>query len=99
MKNSDLYARLELITSELEHPTSIHDSRVAQVWAQSKTYLGKVGQSLLQYFCGSQEPQITTKRDRRGNTFFVACDPITQAHYTFTSEREVRVWIEQRYYQ
>lgn len=99
MKNSDLYARLELITSESEHPASVDVSRVNQVWARSKAYLDKVGQSLLGYFCGSKDPQIVTKRDRDGNTFFVAYDPIDQAHYTFTSEQEVRVWLDQRYYQ
>ena len=99
MKNSDLYARLELITSEFDYSASTNPSKVSRFWGRFKAYLYKAGQSWLQAFCGSWEPRIVTKRDREGNTFFSAYDPVTQAHHRFTSERELRIWLDQRYYQ
>lgn len=99
MKNSDLYAQLELITTEFDYPASTHFSRASQVWAKSKARLSRMGQSLLQTLYSSSEPHISVRRDRIGNTFFIAYDPFTQANYTFTTERELRVWLDQRYYQ
>ncbi|MEM9003626.1 MAG: hypothetical protein AAGE59_08885 [Cyanobacteria bacterium P01_F01_bin.86] len=100
MKNSDLYARLELITPEFDHSLSLpqRSPKVTQVWGRSKAYLERIGQLLLRYFCGSSELRIVTKRDGQGNDYFAAYDPISQAHHTFTSEQALRVWLDERYY-
>jgi hypothetical protein len=45
------------------------------------------------------EPRIIQKRDRYGNTYFQAYDPLTGHSGCFHTEYELRVWIERRYYQ
>lgn len=49
-------------------------------------------------FLHSSEPKIQQKRDRSGNLYFKVYDPMTQHSCTLDSEREVRVWLEKRYY-
>jgi hypothetical protein len=44
------------------------------------------------------EPKIRRKHDRHGNTYFRVYDPSTATTHTFTSEQEVRAWLDQRYY-
>ncbi|MEO1297730.1 MAG: hypothetical protein AAFW75_18510, partial [Cyanobacteria bacterium J06636_16] len=70
-----------------------------RVWHALKAYLQGTGRSLVAFLCGSHELHIATKRDREGNDYFVAYDPVTQTRLTFTSERELRVWLDKRYYQ
>ncbi|MGF1524702.1 MAG: hypothetical protein ACFBSF_20445 [Leptolyngbyaceae cyanobacterium] len=109
MKNRELYARLELIELESDSQLPIvlleRRSRLPQkllwtrLWSDLKARLGHTGRSLLAFFCDSYEPRILTKRDCEGNDYFVAYDPVTQAQFTFTTERELRVWLDERYYQ
>lgn len=44
------------------------------------------------------EPQVWHKRDRAGNTYWQVFDPVTGYFTYFSSEQEVRIWIEERYY-
>ena len=44
------------------------------------------------------EPQIEQKCDRYGNLYWQVYDFNTHKSYTFGSDREVRVWIEERYH-
>jgi hypothetical protein len=46
----------------------------------------------------SSEPSITQKRDRFGHDSFRVYDPMTRKYGEFSSEQEIRVWLEQRYY-
>jgi hypothetical protein len=55
-------------------------------------------QRLLTLLSGKTEPKIWRKRDRAGNWYFRVFDPVTNLSSTFSSEQEVRVWLEQRYY-
>lgn len=45
----------------------------------------------------STEPRITSKQDPSGNRYFVMYDPYDRSTRTFTTEDEVRVWLEKRY--
>lgn len=99
MKNYDLYARLELITSDFEATHSEQNSSIHQLWIRSKTRLQQAAQSFLKYCVGSSEPTIAARRDRQGNQYFTAYDPVDGRHHSFASELELRVWLEQRYYQ
>lgn len=99
MKNPDLYAQLELITPgeyASVPPTLPVDSKTHL--AQAKRRLSQVGRSLLQYLCGSTEPRITRKFDAEGIPYFAVYDPVSNEHCTFSSEPELRTWLEQRYY-
>ncbi len=44
------------------------------------------------------EPQIEQKHDHNGNLYWQAYDFATNKSYTFISEHDVRVWIEERYH-
>ncbi|MGF1589515.1 MAG: hypothetical protein ACFCU7_09750 [Pleurocapsa sp.] len=44
------------------------------------------------------EPQIEQKHDQDGNLYWQAYDFATNKSYTFISEHDVRVWIEDRYH-
>lgn len=98
MKPNSLYAQLELIPEPLERSIQT-DYSIARVWAGAKQRLSAVGIALLTYLCGSTDLSVTVRRNHRGNTLFVAYDPVTQQRHTFSSEQELRVWVDQRYYQ
>ncbi|MBD2111220.1 MULTISPECIES: hypothetical protein [Cyanophyceae] len=98
MKPNSLYAQLELIQEPLDRPIQT-DYSIARAWAEAKRRLSLVGSALLTYLCGSADLSVTVKRDRWGNTLFVAHDPVSQQRRTFSSEQELRVWVDQRYYQ
>lgn len=88
MRNYDLYAQLELIPSD------------RAIEANSlKIKLTNWGKSLVNFFAGSMQPRITEDRDRQGNLYFRVYDPCDRSRHTFDSEEELRVWLEQRYYQ
>jgi hypothetical protein len=44
------------------------------------------------------EPSVTRRRDRSGHNYFQVYDPMTRKYGEFSSEREIRAWLEQRYY-
>lgn len=64
-----------------------------------KAWFGGLSANLIDALCGSQEPRIRQKIDRLGNRYYRVYDPVANAHYLFTSEEAVRVWLEQRYHQ
>ena len=56
--------------------------------------LRKIGRSLV---VPNNEPKIKQKRDRHGNFYWHIYDFTTNQSYDFSSEQDVRSWIEQRY--
>ena len=56
-------------------------------------------QYLQGWLVNSHEPMIEEKCDRDGNRYWQVYDPITQNLRCFDSENDVRIWLEQRYYQ
>lgn len=98
MKPNSLYAQLELIQEPLDSAIQT-DYSIARVWVGAKRRLSLLGSALLIYLCGSTDLSVSVKRDLRGNTLFVAYDPVSQQRHTFSSEQELRVWVDQRYYQ
>jgi hypothetical protein len=99
MKPTDLYARLELLPPYTEPAASSPTGRWTQLWQRVQGSWQRVGQDLWRYFCGSQEPRITRQCDRTGHVYFKVYDPVDRQHYEFGSEQELRIWLEQRYYQ
>jgi hypothetical protein len=57
-----------------------------------------VWQFCLRCFLERQEPKIYWKRDRQGNSYYEVYDPLTRQRQNLASVREVRAWLEQRYY-
>lgn len=98
MKNYSLYAQLELIETPFETGASGDASLVSRAWKKSKSGLAAIARSLLQSSYGLAEPSIRMRRDRQGKPYFTAYDPFSQTHHRFTSEQDVRIWLEERYY-
>ena len=97
MQSDNLYARLELLDPEqLTGERSVTSG--ASTTGQASRWQ-RWGQTLLNFFAGSLEPRITTRQDRQGAVYYEVYDPIDRRRYTFVSERDVRVWLEERYYQ
>lgn len=48
--------------------------------------------------CGTSEPVIQRRHDRQGYPYYQVYDPVSRQHYLFTTESEVRSWLERRYY-
>ena len=44
------------------------------------------------------EPHVKQKCDRKGNYYWQVYEPISGSYLSFSSEREVRTWLENRYY-
>ena len=49
-------------------------------------------------FVNQNEPNIQKKRDRHGNSYWQVHDYKNNKSLTFGSDKEVRIWLEQRYY-
>lgn len=61
--------------------------------------LEQLWNSILETFTTSSEPKIYQKYDRNGKLYFRVYDPITHQSSTFSTEQELRIWLDQRYYQ
>ncbi len=58
-----------------------------------------ISQRFITTFTCRHELQVWQKTDRYGNTYWQAQDPKTGNSTILGSEAEMRIWIEQRYYQ
>jgi hypothetical protein len=100
MKSYNSSPQFDLIP---DYPYQLIDLALGKVSAQHKTQKqGRIQQffsSLLTHFTHTSEPRIWQKCDRHGNIYFYVYDPMTGRASTLGSEREVRIWLEQRYSQ
>jgi len=60
--------------------------------------LKQLGDRAMRFFVGQTEPRIW-QRTRQGQLTWFAHDPVTNRTRQFSSEQEVRLWLEQRYYE
>ncbi|MCA1993165.1 MAG: hypothetical protein LDL41_14180, partial [Coleofasciculus sp. S288] len=60
--------------------------------------LKKALQRFVEFFSSGHELRIWTTTDHYGNTYWHAYDPVTGKSTHLSSEDEMRVWIERRYY-
>ena len=85
------------------HPQSIQSNLTAPPYISAvktlRQSLSALGRSLQNLFLSGHEPVIEEKRDRAGTLYWRVYDPITQNRRFFYSEDEIRVWLDQRYYQ
>ncbi len=49
------------------------------------------------FLTGPTEPQIYSRRDRRGKVYYRLYDPRTDQRRVFSSEEDIRIWLDQRY--
>lgn len=83
------YQRLELIS----------DSRSTKQLPKAAARLRHIWQSLLSYFSSGNELRVWKTSDADGQLVWKAYDPITEHRVEFTDELDLRVWLEERYYQ
>ncbi|TVQ09423.1 MAG: hypothetical protein EA368_09490 [Leptolyngbya sp. DLM2.Bin27] len=60
--------------------------------------LKQLGDRAMRFFTGQTEPRIW-QRTRQGQLTWYAHDPVTNRTRQFSSEQEVRLWLEKRYYE
>lgn len=83
----------ELSSQEFQSPVQ---SPVQKRSTEAPSAWQSLGYRLMSYFSGSTEPQIR-QRTYGDRLIWHVYDPITQQQMQFSSEQEVRVWLDQRY--
>ncbi|MBW4466419.1 MAG: hypothetical protein KME07_13425 [Pegethrix bostrychoides GSE-TBD4-15B] len=83
------YQRLELIS----------DSRSTKQSTNASARLRHIWQSLLSYLSNSNELRVWKASNVDGQPVWKAYDPTTESRVEFVSELDLRVWLEERYYQ
>ncbi len=71
------------------------EAKILNIIASIGSLFKNIGRSLVTQ---KNEPQIEQKRDRYGNLYWQVQDFATNKTYEFDSDRDVRVWIENRYH-
>ncbi|MCU0533438.1 MAG: hypothetical protein MUD14_06040 [Hydrococcus sp. Prado102] len=61
-------------------------SRIEQLW-----------ELMFESSIGLRELQVSSERDRWGNTLWSAYDPLTGRSISQITEEQMRIWIEQQY--
>lgn len=79
----------------LQSANTPEDSTTSTLYAMFKLIWRRLFRALIT----SNELQVWRKIDRHGHTYWQAHDPTTGKSTCLGSEAEMRVWIEQRYYQ
>ena len=64
-----------------------------------KQHLANMGHYLLNLLSGDGSPYILQQLNPEGVDRWSVYDPYSQKEHRFNSEEEVRIWLEQRYYQ
>ena len=102
MTQQELYAQLELISPEQQEQAAATHTLIDSETAQGRqSRWSQLGRAVVNYLVGAQaqDPKIWTHRDRDGHLYYEAYDPVTRTRHHFDSERAVRVWLDERYYQ
>ncbi|HBB31312.1 MAG TPA: hypothetical protein DDZ80_21935 [Cyanobacteria bacterium UBA8803] len=58
-----------------------------------------IWQQILKQLTKANEPQVWQSSDRMGKTYWHGYDPVTGSSVSRASEAEMRIWVEERYYQ
>lgn len=85
--------------SELAERSHVQSSPLQKIWQDfvQKVLRDFLWQNFVNVMLRDAEPKVWQKRDRKGNFFFQVYDPRTGQVARFSSENEVRAWIEERY--
>jgi len=77
----------------------IHERRLQKINAKIVTFINNICERIVTAIAHANELQVWQTRDRFGNTSWHAYDPATGSSTCLNSEAEMRMWIEERYYQ
>jgi hypothetical protein len=85
-----IYKELELIPDDVANPNAL--------WPMISAWLRHTLKIVVESVTSRATLQIWKKTDGIGHTWWYVYDPATHRTHYFASEREVRVWLEARYY-
>jgi len=97
MKSYDLYAELELISSEDKQKVARSFKSSQRDKSAFKT-VWKFAQGIYKRMAEMSEPSVMKRCDRQGNSYYEIYDPVSRQRFYCETESEVRAWLEQRYY-
>lgn len=66
---------------------------------QQEPLVSRLFQALVGKLSGGNDPQIKLKYSPSGHEYWHVYDPTTGKAETFSTETDVRIWVEQRYHQ
>jgi hypothetical protein len=98
MKTYDLPESKYVLVNSQELEAFVAEPTLTQPKVVNRSGFDRLLDFLLNTFGQTSEPKIRRKRDRDGNEYFRVYDPSTGMSSTFTSEQEVRIWLDRRYY-
>jgi hypothetical protein len=85
-------------TSNIQLTASQGNLNSSNIKLQILAVLKSIFKLFIPFFTNGNEPRIWTTTDRDGNTTWHAYDPVSDRTTSLDSESEMRIWIEQRYY-
>lgn len=91
------YQRLELISDSQSTDSCSTDSCFSR--DPSPAAGRNIWQSLLSSISGSAELRVWKAANPAGQLVWKIYDPVTQIRNEFASELDLRIWLEERYYQ
>lgn len=77
----------------------INSVRLPEIKSKFVTFINKICQGFVTLINHASELKVWQSRDRKGHTWWNAYDPTTGNSISLDSEAEMRMWIEERYYQ
>ncbi len=60
--------------------------------------LSRIKKAIASWVIQTSEPKVSERRDRKGHLYYQVYDPVSNTSAAFSSEAEIRAWLEQRYY-
>jgi len=81
--------------------SEVRSSWLSTLWQQLTAHVSPeaIWAYLAKFAIGSSDPVVQQRRDRQGHAYYAVYDPTTGQRSIFTTEAEVRAWLEQRYHQ
>ena len=85
----------------VHHPNLTHSriqtfSALLTRWRRTDL-VQRVGDALIGWLTRGSEPVISERWDGNGDRYYRVYDPLTENLHCFTTEHDVRIWLEQRY--
>lgn len=98
--NSYTHASQALLNQQRQHLETLVQHPYSTVYEPSRVgqFAHRLGQMLLAWFTSGSEPRIR-KLIQGGTDVWQVYDPATEKTLYFNHENEVRVWLDQRFYQ
>jgi hypothetical protein len=77
--------------------TSLDIPAAIELGRRLRVVLGKIKTAIANQVQNGSEPRVWVRQDRQGNVYYQVYDPLSRRSATFSSESEIRYWLEQRY--